>query len=123
MHASKVDVVVVNKLSPNIMLTFHCKSADNDLGERSLAFDTSWDWSFRVNFFDTTLFWWVDDNGKSRQEGFQIYKAKRDVERCHNYCKYEIRSPEESYLICYINGRSHDERWYVTNVLQLMRNR
>ncbi|RZC47110.1 hypothetical protein C5167_040045 [Papaver somniferum] len=94
-HSDKTDVIVVNNLSPNIMLNLHCKSADDDLGEHSVAFDTAWSWSFYVNFIDTTLywcnFWWVDNNGKSRQEGFQIYKAKRDMKRCHHYCRYEIR--------------------------------
>ncbi|KAI3859458.1 hypothetical protein MKX03_010494 [Papaver bracteatum] len=83
-HSTKTDIIVLNNLSPNIMLNFHCKSVDDDLGERSLAFDTTWDWSFYVNFFDTTLYWcnlwWVDDN------------AKRDMKRCHHYCRYEIRS-------------------------------
>ncbi|KAI3960539.1 hypothetical protein MKW92_053627 [Papaver armeniacum] len=95
-HSTKTDVIVVNNLPPNIMLNFHCKSDDDDLGERSLAFDTAWGWSFYVNFIETPLcrcnFWWVDNNGKFRQEGFQIYKAKRDMKRCHQYCKYEIRS-------------------------------
>ncbi|KAI3856403.1 hypothetical protein MKX03_034485 [Papaver bracteatum] len=77
-HRYQTTVTVRNKLSPNTMLTMHCKSADDDLGERSLAFEVAWSWDFYVNFWDTTLFWW-DDNGMPRQEGYQIYKAKRDL--------------------------------------------
>ncbi|MCL7045367.1 hypothetical protein MKW94_008763 [Papaver nudicaule] len=79
-----------------ILLTYHCKSKDADLGERSLApFGTSWKWRFYINFWDTTLYWcnfqW-DENGKTRQEGFQIYKAKRDIPTCGYNCRYSIRS-------------------------------
>ncbi|KAI3908458.1 hypothetical protein MKX01_009260 [Papaver californicum] len=95
-HFTKTMVVLKNDLSPNTPLNFHCKSADDDLGERSLAFDNSWSWEFHVNFLDTTLywcdFWWVDNNGKPRKEGFQIYKAKRDMNRCGYYCPYHVRS-------------------------------
>ncbi|KAI3857492.1 hypothetical protein MKW92_035835 [Papaver armeniacum] len=95
-YNDKTLVTLRNALSPNITLTYHCKSADDDLGERILAFDTAWGWSFRINFFDTTLywcnFWWVEENGKPRQEGFQIFKAKRDFKRCHYFCKHAIRS-------------------------------
>ncbi|KAI3858792.1 hypothetical protein MKW92_029414 [Papaver armeniacum] len=94
-YNTKTRVALTNELSPNTTLTFHCKSADDDLGERSLAFDTAWGWSFRINFFDTTLYWcnfWWEDNGKPRQEGFQIYKAKRDFKRCRYFCRYDVRS-------------------------------
>ncbi|KAI3861842.1 hypothetical protein MKW92_003356 [Papaver armeniacum] len=106
----KTHVMVKNALSPNVTLSYHCKSADNDLGERTLAFDTTWEWSFRINFIDTTLYWcnfrW-DDNGKHRQEGYQIFKAKRDFKRCGYYCRNDIRpdgvygfsGADEPYLV------------------------
>ncbi|KAI3961785.1 hypothetical protein MKW92_052399 [Papaver armeniacum] len=109
-HHYPTTVIVRNKLSPNTMLTYHCKSANDDLGERSLAFDVAWSWDFYVNFWDTTLFWcnfWWDENGIPRQEGYQIYKAKRDLRRCPRICEYDIRSDGvysyrgayESYLV------------------------
>ncbi|KAI3884615.1 hypothetical protein MKX03_006156 [Papaver bracteatum] len=103
-HSSEADgfgynpvttVVLMNELSPNTTLIYHCKSADDDLGERSLAFNTAWEWSFHNNLFLTTLYWcnfWWDDNGKRRQEGFQIYKAKRDFKRCVQFCRNDVRS-------------------------------
>ncbi|KAI3851291.1 hypothetical protein MKX03_028811 [Papaver bracteatum] len=94
-HHYPNSVIVRNKLSPNTMLTYHCKSADDDLGERSLAFDVAWSWEFYVNFWDTTLFWcnfWWDDNGRPRQRGYQVFKAKRDMDRCGGTCEYDVRS-------------------------------
>ncbi|MCL7046657.1 hypothetical protein MKW94_003816 [Papaver nudicaule] len=110
-HEFPTKVILRNELSPNITLTYHCKSADDDLGERSLAFKGEWLWSFFVNFWDTTLFWcnfwWVEDNGNPRHESFQIYKAKRDMRRCGAYCWRLVRSDGiygltgggESYLL------------------------
>ncbi|MCL7051077.1 hypothetical protein MKW94_019633 [Papaver nudicaule] len=88
-------VVVLNNLPPNTMLTYHCKSKDDDLGERSLPPDNTWSWRFSVNIWDTTLYWcnfWWNENGKPRQESYQIYKAKRDMGRCGYYCRNAIRS-------------------------------
>ncbi|KAI3925096.1 hypothetical protein MKW98_009746 [Papaver atlanticum] len=95
-YNTKTEVVIQNDISPNTTLTFHCKSGDEDLGEHSLASKDSWKFRFFINFFDTTLywcnFWWVDENGKQRQEGFQIFKTKRDHPRCGYYCRYDVRS-------------------------------
>ncbi|KAI3925810.1 hypothetical protein MKX01_003369 [Papaver californicum] len=94
-HEYPNGVYVVNELSPNTPLTMHCKSADDDLGERTLAFETHWDWSFYVNFWETTLYWcnfWWDDNGQPRQEGYQVFKVKGDLNRCGGTCNYYIRS-------------------------------
>ncbi|KAI3958326.1 hypothetical protein MKW98_011014 [Papaver atlanticum] len=68
----------------------HCKSADDNLGECSLVFETNLAWSFKVNFFDTTLYWcnfWWEENG-----GYQVFKAKRDMDRCGGTCEYDVRS-------------------------------
>ncbi|MCL7027999.1 hypothetical protein MKW94_000380 [Papaver nudicaule] len=91
----RTQVVVSNGLSPNTTLTFHCKSADDDLGEHKLPFEYIWSWWFYNNFWDTTLYWcnfWWEENGKHRQEGYQIYKTRRDYKRCGYYCRSSIRS-------------------------------
>ncbi|MCL7036016.1 hypothetical protein MKW94_013039 [Papaver nudicaule] len=91
----KTTVVVRNDLPPNTMLAYHCKSANDDLGERYLASNTEWSWSFKVNFWDTTLYWcnfgW-NENGKPRQEGYKVFKGRKDVETCGVYCYRSIRS-------------------------------
>ncbi|MCL7028306.1 hypothetical protein MKW94_021853 [Papaver nudicaule] len=53
----RMTIVVKNDLPPNTKLTYHCKSANDDLGERYLAFNDSWYWDFKVNFWDTILYW------------------------------------------------------------------
>ncbi|EEF41297.1 conserved hypothetical protein [Ricinus communis] len=53
----KFHVHVVNGLSPDKILFVHCKSADNDLGARNLSNGQEFSWSFRMNFFMTTLYW------------------------------------------------------------------
>lgn len=50
-------VHVVNGLSGHRMLFVHCKSKDDDIGEHNLAVGTEISWSFKINFFATTLFW------------------------------------------------------------------
>ncbi|KAH6791340.1 hypothetical protein C2S51_006346 [Perilla frutescens var. frutescens] len=55
---SKYTVHIVNNLtsSSNNPLLIHCASGDDDLGNHSLARTCDFNWSFRMNFFSTTLF-------------------------------------------------------------------
>lgn len=52
----KVRVVITNKLKGHHDLTVHCKSGDDDLGDKHLTYDATYDFGFRVNFGETTLF-------------------------------------------------------------------
>ncbi|OVA07077.1 Plant self-incompatibility S1 [Macleaya cordata] len=92
----RITVWVTNDLGPNTPLTFHCKSKDDDLGERTLAYKQSWNWSFTINFWWTTLFWcnmwWHDSNGQLVYASHDAYKAKRDYrEHCRMDCFWSIR--------------------------------
>ncbi|XP_022143839.1 S-protein homolog 1-like [Momordica charantia] len=49
-------VHVVNNLNNNF-LDVHCKSKDDDLGYQRLVRGADFQWSFKVNFWGTTLFW------------------------------------------------------------------
>ncbi|KAJ1411945.1 Plant self-incompatibility protein S1 [Sesbania bispinosa] len=52
----KTHVKVVNHLTSNLDLTFHCKSKDDDLGVQLLHPSESWEWSFHASdFFWTTI--------------------------------------------------------------------
>ncbi|KAH6810359.1 hypothetical protein C2S51_024121 [Perilla frutescens var. frutescens] len=55
---SKYTVHIVNNLpnNSNNPLLIHCASGDDDLGNHSLARTCDFNWSFRMNFFWTTLF-------------------------------------------------------------------
>ncbi|KAK8614886.1 hypothetical protein V6N13_068675 [Hibiscus sabdariffa] len=50
-------VHAVNGLSSNKILLIHCKSGDDDLGERNLTAGNEFQWKFKTNLFGTTLFW------------------------------------------------------------------
>lgn len=54
---AKWQIHVVNRLSNGQILLVHCKSKDNDLGEHKLSVGSEFNWRFKVNFWNTTLFW------------------------------------------------------------------
>ena len=41
----------------NLVLNVHCKSRDDGLRERVLDKQAQFNWSFKMNFWRTTLFW------------------------------------------------------------------
>ncbi|KAI3847230.1 hypothetical protein MKX03_000975 [Papaver bracteatum] len=89
-HAS-----VRNDISDKTVLTIHCKSKDDDLGEQRLAFHQAFSWTFHQNFMRTTMFWcfmrWSDSTGKKIQGSYEVYKLKRDWHNCHTQCPYSVR--------------------------------
>ncbi|KAL5798821.1 hypothetical protein ACOSQ2_003641 [Xanthoceras sorbifolium] len=38
-------------------LLVHCKSGDTDLGMKNLTAGTEFEWNFKMNFFDRTVYW------------------------------------------------------------------
>ncbi|WOH13998.1 hypothetical protein DCAR_0933513 [Daucus carota subsp. sativus] len=83
---SKFHINITNRL-PNPPLILHCKSKDDDLGYHNLTINQLYTWSFRDNFWDTTLFWcnfWYN----RKHAGFDVYN--RHI-RCDNTCYYEAR--------------------------------
>ncbi|ESW11840.1 hypothetical protein PHAVU_008G062800 [Phaseolus vulgaris] len=85
----KSHVSVTNSLEGGVDLALHCKSADDDLGVQILSPNSSFVWSFTVNFFSSTLFHcafqWNDVIHK-----FAIYEASRDELRCLT-CDWTIK--------------------------------
>ncbi|XP_004516956.1 S-protein homolog 5-like, partial [Cicer arietinum] len=81
-----IRVSITNTLENNKVLTVHCKSADDDLGVRVLAFNDGFDWSFRKNFFGTTQFY-CSFKWEGEFHWFDIYVAFRDP--CSE-CKWVI---------------------------------
>ncbi|KAF9619875.1 hypothetical protein IFM89_009657 [Coptis chinensis] len=109
LYAGEVEVYVNNLIAPNILLYNHCKSKENDLGLQKVAYGHNQTWSFRVNFFATTLYWcnmyWFNDMSKSYvQGGFQIYKATRDYDKCDGNC---VRNVKREGL-CFFNPDQSD---------------
>ncbi|MCL7024594.1 hypothetical protein MKW94_006891 [Papaver nudicaule] len=89
-HAS-----VKNDISDKTVLTIHCKSKEDDLGEHRLAYGESFAWNFHQNFMRSTMFWcfmwWRDSTGKYIQGSYEVYKLKRDWHNCHTQCPVSIR--------------------------------
>ncbi|OVA10709.1 Plant self-incompatibility S1 [Macleaya cordata] len=90
-----VHVSIVNEIADKQILTIHCKSKDDDLGEHKLEYGQDFHWKFHINLFGTTLYWcsmwWTDSNGRLIQGSFDTYKADRDWIRCGRHCKYPVR--------------------------------
>ena len=53
---NRYTVHVINGLK-NETLQAHCKSKDDDIGLHQIDVNEQFQWSFRVNFWDSTLFW------------------------------------------------------------------
>lgn len=76
-------VHVVNNLSAGKTLFAHCKSKSDDLGERNLAPGTEFNWSFKVNFWGTTLYWCYMSTGQ-KHAAFDVFW----VEGKHIWLRY-----------------------------------
>ncbi|KAK9291321.1 hypothetical protein L1049_019266 [Liquidambar formosana] len=95
----KVKVIIANELERP--LTLHCKSKDDDLGRHVLQHWKEYSWAFRVNFWQTTLFWcnfqWHLQRNILVEGSFKIYEARKDQERCQKSCIWILRQ-EGLYL-------------------------
>ncbi|KAH7856421.1 hypothetical protein Vadar_001199 [Vaccinium darrowii] len=94
----KWTVVVRNELSHHKKLFIHCKSADDDLGGHWLGHWAERDWSFKQNFWETTLFWcfmrkddghshasfdvFWDDPGRPENKGVEPFFIACGYKRC-----------------------------------------
>lgn len=86
-HLEKTVVWIYNNLGPALDLTIHCKFKKDDLGTHVILYQSNYQWSFHVNFWETTLFFC----GLSWQEGsgvFDIFVAMRDEYRCPYQCNW-----------------------------------
>ncbi|KAL7105780.1 hypothetical protein ACP275_07G066800 [Erythranthe tilingii] len=70
-------------------LTVHCASKDDDLGYRTLYTGQDFNWSFRTNFWGTTLFfcrfWW----GR-KTIAFDVFNADWEKRGYHHTYTYEV---------------------------------
>ncbi|KAI3934589.1 hypothetical protein MKX01_034043 [Papaver californicum] len=85
-HAS-----ITNDISEGVQLKINCKSKDTDFGDHYLTHGAEFAWVFKINIFETTLYWcnmWVNDVYKG---SYDMYKAKRDWRRCENECHFYAR--------------------------------
>lgn len=73
----KWQIHVVNGLSNGQTLFVHCKSKDNDLGEHNLNSGTEFNWTFRVNLWNTTLFWCYLHKPDGKSASFDVFWVEK----------------------------------------------
>ncbi|XP_056857356.1 S-protein homolog 2-like [Raphanus sativus] len=88
---AKVTVEIINDIGSQV--SFHCKSKDDDLGQRSLQPRGLWSFSFRRHIFARSLFFCYFVLPNIGSYWFDIYKEPRDNSGefwCDN-CMWKIR--------------------------------
>ncbi|GAV64188.1 Self-incomp_S1 domain-containing protein, partial [Cephalotus follicularis] len=83
-------VQITNKQASDV--TIHCKSKDDDLGIHVISPGKSYGWGFKINFWDTTLFFCGFTTKKGRGV-YDIFKASRDLYRCNpnDTCFWDVK--------------------------------
>lgn len=80
---------ILNGLSHGQSLFVHCKSKDDDLGIHDLSFGSEFNWSFRVNFWGTTLFWCYLRKSNDKSVSFEAFWVEKTsiwlYYRCYKY--------------------------------------
>ncbi|ESQ40496.1 hypothetical protein EUTSA_v10015541mg [Eutrema salsugineum] len=74
-----VNVTIQN--NNDYILGVHCKSGDKDIGFRSLKKGERYEWHFRVNLMNTTLFFCGFSQENINKGVFNIYESIRDTDR------------------------------------------
>ncbi|KAL4324492.1 hypothetical protein GQ457_11G020060 [Hibiscus cannabinus] len=103
--SQEIDMLLINyhihitnnlPLENNVpTLLLHCRSKDDDLGERAMYVGDDYKWDAKINVRHTTLFSCNAQWTKGKQRHFDAFTASRDEERCqkyHNSCLWSVRS-------------------------------
>ncbi|KAB1210141.1 hypothetical protein CJ030_MR6G003878 [Morella rubra] len=94
-------VRIVNNLD-NKQLDYHCRSKDDDFGRKSLQAKEEWEFTFRDNFVDSTLFYsdfWYDTFHAS----FDVFKGDtnfHDYECGGDHCIWKAQ--EDGFYLFHI---------------------
>ncbi|XP_022152906.1 S-protein homolog 1-like [Momordica charantia] len=82
------EIHIKNALKNGQRLFVHCKSKDDDLGARTLKSGTEFKWDFKVNIWDTTLFWCYLCKDQQRDEcAFDAFWVEKKTEWLRIKCK------------------------------------
>ncbi|CAN6545186.1 unnamed protein product [Malus baccata var. baccata] len=82
-------VHVVNNLGAGKTLFAHCQSKNDDIGNRTIAPGAEITWSFKPNFFGTTLYWCYTRTDHEHT-AFDVYWE----ESTHNWLRYRCNYKE-----------------------------
>ncbi|XP_022137291.1 S-protein homolog 1-like [Momordica charantia] len=95
------QVTIRNYLKGSANLTVHCKSKDDDLGEHVIEFRGRYEWKFKENFWQTTLFWCNFKSMYGHASGEVFWPEKSDwlAYRCDfSNCIWVARGDQGIYL-------------------------
>ncbi|XP_054805874.1 S-protein homolog 2-like [Prosopis cineraria] len=90
-------VNMANDLGRGLDLTVHCKQKGEDLGEHLLHPNETYEFTFRPNFWGTTLyfcrFYWT-----GASNWLVVFSMQRDHDKCPVGCFWKIRQDKASRL-------------------------
>ena len=90
---TKWKVTILNEMTTSTLIV-HCKSKDDDLGEHILRTGDNYNWSFKENFWISTLFW-CNFSSKHGQVSGNVFWPEGGSwfnDQCiHNNCTWAIR--------------------------------
>lgn len=85
-NLSKWHIHVVNGLSNNDVLYVRCRSKDDNLGEHNLNVGGEFKWTFRVNFWNTTLFWCFLQKPNGQKQSFETFWVEKRTFWLYHNC-------------------------------------
>ncbi|KAL2937484.1 S-protein-like protein 5 [Bienertia sinuspersici] len=100
-EADQTHVGIINNLDGKINLQVHCKSKDDDLGIHVIPYLGKYEFSFKYNLRDTTLFF-CGFKWDANLHWFDIYSFNRDANVCQNDCMWNIQETGP----CRVQGNS-----------------
>ncbi|CAJ1949820.1 unnamed protein product [Sphenostylis stenocarpa] len=83
-------VRMINDMKEGVLVRLHCRSKNDDLGERVLAFRQHWEWKFNDNVISSTLFW-CNMHANNVVRSFRVYFCDDDYLRCNTQCYRSLR--------------------------------
>ncbi|XP_010245686.1 PREDICTED: uncharacterized protein LOC104589164 [Nelumbo nucifera] len=106
----KIDVRITNEIGNGYGLSIHCRSKNDDLGQKMLKGNMYAEWAFDANIWGTTLYY-CDMVWQLGWGHYDVYVASRDKSRCHYNCWYSARQ-DGLYAYDEVNGTySFWARW------------
>ncbi|XP_059632218.1 self-incompatibility protein S1-like [Cornus florida] len=88
--AHNVHASIKNRLGSGKIMTVHCQSKDNDLGQQTVGDGSEFGWDFSPNVWGTTLFYCNMEWENVREYQFDAYSFTRDYVRCETECSWLI---------------------------------
>ncbi|PRQ24087.1 putative plant self-incompatibility S1 [Rosa chinensis] len=101
-------IKILNDLDGNFPLTVHCKSADDDIGEKTLRHGAVYEFSFQPKVIPRTTLFFCSFQWNSILHHFNVYYEGVDCSECwytvkndgKNLCRYDFAVGQ--YDLCYV---------------------